>query len=155
MVCAIAFDSAFGWACHIQKRAHNAYVPTFSRFSIPLRRSRPHEPSSRPPCRPSPRAVAAGGHCAGRSKRKCAPRVEDKAAKRGERSFPPSFNDTILHFILIIIYVVRKQTCHDDYMPHVPPQCDRGCYSEPPNIPFKNCYLPYSTYIHVVRLKLG
>ena len=30
-----------------------AYVPTFSRFRIPLRRPRSHEPSSRPPYRPS------------------------------------------------------------------------------------------------------
>ena len=35
----------------------NAYVPTFSRFRIPLRRHRPHEPSSRLPCKPSLGAV--------------------------------------------------------------------------------------------------
>ena len=40
--------------------------PTFLRFGIPLRRRRPHEPSSRPP---SPGAVEAGGHGGGRSKR--------------------------------------------------------------------------------------
>ena len=39
-----------------------AYVPTFSRFRITLRRRRPHQPSGRPPCRPSPGAVEAGGH---------------------------------------------------------------------------------------------
>ena len=34
-----------------------AYVPTFSRFRITLRRRRPHEPSSRPPCRRLPTAA--------------------------------------------------------------------------------------------------
>ena len=34
-----------------------AYVPTFGRFRIALRRRRSHEPSSGPPCRPSPGAA--------------------------------------------------------------------------------------------------
>ena len=37
-----------GGAFHIQNRVH---VPTFGRVRIPLRRRRPREPSSRPPCR--------------------------------------------------------------------------------------------------------
>ena len=43
-------------------------VPTFSRFRILLRLHRPHEPSSRPPGRPSQGEVEAGGHGSGRSK---------------------------------------------------------------------------------------
>ena len=79
-----------------------AYVPTFSRFRIPLRRRLPHEPSSRPPCRPSPGAVEAGGHGGGRNKRKGKPQVEKRAAKRGERSESYSC-DTILDMLHIFI----------------------------------------------------
>ena len=50
--------------------------------NIPLRRRRPHDPASTPPCRPSPGAVEAGGHGGGRGKRKCLPRVDKKASKR-------------------------------------------------------------------------
>ena len=79
-----------------------AYVPTFSRFRIPLRRRLPHEPSSRPPCRPSPGAVEAGGHGGARNKRKGKPQVEKRAAKRGERSESYSC-DTILDMLHIFI----------------------------------------------------
>ena len=74
-----------------------ACVPTFSRFRIPLRRCRPHEPSSRPPCRPTLVAVEAGGRGGARSERKGSPRVEKRAPERGARSFFPSFNDMVLH----------------------------------------------------------
>ena len=57
-----------------------------SRFGTPLQRRRPHEPPSRSPCRPSPGAVTAGGHSGGRSSRKCPPRIDKKASKRGEHS---------------------------------------------------------------------
>ena len=80
-----------------------AYVPTSSRFRITLRQRRPHEPSSRPPWSPSQGAVKAGGHGGGRSKRIGPPRVEKKAAKRGERSDFPCFNDTILDLLHISI----------------------------------------------------
>ena len=73
------------------------YVPTFSRFRITLRRFRPHEPASRPRRAGSPRAPSvAGGHGSGISKRKGSPRVEKRAAKRGEHSDFHPFNDTIL-----------------------------------------------------------
>ena len=80
-----------------------AYVPTFSRFRITLRRRRPHDPSSRPPSRPSRGAVKAGGYGGERSKRKGPPRVEKKAVKRGEHSDFHSFNDTILDMLHIFI----------------------------------------------------
>ena len=44
-------------------------VPAFGRFRILLRSRRPHKPSSRPPGRPSPGEIEAGGHGSGRSKR--------------------------------------------------------------------------------------
>ena len=61
-------------------------VRTFSRFRIRLRLRRPHEPSSGPPGRPSSGKVLASGHGSGRSKRKGSPRVEKRAAKRGDLS---------------------------------------------------------------------
>ena len=94
---------------HIQKLAHMR-VPTVSRFRITLRRRQPHEPSSKPSCRPSRGAVEAGGHGGRRSKRKGPPRVEKRATKRGERQFFPYFNDTISHFI-------HKYMCR--YLGHV------------------------------------
>ena len=81
-----------------------AYVPTLYRLRvISLRRRRRHEPSSRPPCRPSPGAVETGGHGGGRSKRKGLPPLEKRAAKRGEHSDFHSFNDTILDLLHIFI----------------------------------------------------
>ena len=80
-----------------------AYVPTFSRIGITLRRRRPHESSSRPPCRPFPGAVEAGGHGGKRSKRKGPRRVEKKAPKRAEHSDFYSFNDKILDLLQIFI----------------------------------------------------
>ena len=71
-------------------------VPAFSRFRILVRLRRPHEPSSRPPGRPSPGEVEADRHGSGRSKRKGPPRVEKRAAKRGEHSELQSWDDTIL-----------------------------------------------------------
>ena len=64
-------------------------MPTFNRFGILLRLGRPHEPSSRPPGRPSPGEVEAGGHGSARSKRKGPPRVEKRAEKHGEHSGIP------------------------------------------------------------------
>ena len=61
-------------------------MPTFSRSGILLRLRRPHEPSIRPPGRASPGEVEAGGHGNGKSKRNGPPRVENRAAKRGENS---------------------------------------------------------------------
>ena len=61
-------------------------MPTFSRFGIFMRLRRPHEPSSRPPGRPSPCEVEGGEHGSGRRKRKGPPRIEKRVAKRGERS---------------------------------------------------------------------
>ena len=61
-------------------------MPTFNRFGILLRLGRPHEPSSRPPGRPSPGEVEGGGHRNEKSKRKGPPGIETRAAKRGERS---------------------------------------------------------------------
>ena len=72
----------FGMSVSYSKTA--AHVPTFNLFRIPLRRRRPHEPSSRPPFRPSPGAVEAGGHVDRRIKRKIPPRVEKGVTKRGE-----------------------------------------------------------------------
>ena len=63
-----------------------AHVSMFSRFCIPLRRRRPHEPSSRPPCRPSPGAVETGG---------------TGAATRGLSSDFHSLKDTILDLLHI------------------------------------------------------
>ena len=85
-------------------------VPTFSRFDILLRLRRPHEPSSRPPGRPSPGEVEAGGHGSGRSKRKGPPRVEKRASKRGEHSESQSCDDTILgisHLLLHTVHTLR------------------------------------------------
>ena len=91
-----------------------AYVPAFSRFRIPLRPRRPHEPSGRPPCRPSPGAVEAGWHSRGISKRKGPPRVEKRAAKRGEHSDFHSFNDMILNLLhvfmeMLVLYYLEKE----------------------------------------------
>ena len=63
-------------------------MPTFSRFGVLLFLRRPQEPSGRPQhsCRPSPGEVEAGGHGRGRRQRKGPPRVEKRAARRGERS---------------------------------------------------------------------
>ena len=85
-----------------------AYVPTFSRIGITLRRRRPHESSSRPPCRPFPGAVEAGGHGGKRSKRKGPRRVEKKAPKRAEHSDFYSFNDTIMDLLHILIEMVLR-----------------------------------------------
>ena len=74
-------------------------MPTFSRFRALLRLRRPHEASSRPPGRPSPGEVEAGGHGSGKSKRKGSPRVEKGAVKRGKRSDFHADDDTILHFV--------------------------------------------------------
>ena len=52
---------------------------------------------------PFPRAVKAGEHGGARGKRKGPLRVHYRAAKSGERSFPPSFSDTVRHFILLFI----------------------------------------------------
>ena len=78
-----------------------AYMPTFSRFGILLRLRRPHEPSSRPPGRPSPGEVEAGGHGSGRSKRKGPPRVEKRTSKRGKHSEFQSLDDTTLGILHI------------------------------------------------------
>ena len=51
-------------------------VPTFSQFRILLRLRRQHEASNRPPGRPSPGEVEAGGYGSGRSKGTCSLRVE-------------------------------------------------------------------------------
>ena len=74
-------------------------VPAFSRFRILVRLRRPHEPSSRPPGRPSPGEVEADRHGSGRSKRKGPPRVEKRAAKRGKRSDFHSDDNTILELL--------------------------------------------------------
>ena len=75
-------------------------VPTFCRFRKLVRLRQPHEASNRPPCRPSPGEVEAGGHGNGRSILKGSPRVEKRAAKRGERSDFHSEDSTILHFTM-------------------------------------------------------
>ena len=64
-------------------------VPPFSRFRILLRLRRPQEPSSRPPGRPSPGEVEAGGHGSGRNKRNGPPRV-DKGPRSAESTRNPS-----------------------------------------------------------------
>ena len=63
-------------------------------LAIPLRRRRPHEPSSRPPCRPSPRAVEASWHDGRIRNGSASSGGKDREARRAL----PSFNDTILHF---------------------------------------------------------
>ena len=87
------------------KRAY--MMPTFSRFGILLRIRRPHEPSSRPPGRPSPGEVETGGYDSGRGKRKGPPRVEKRAAKRGKNSEPQSFDDAILSVLPIFMHSRR------------------------------------------------
>ena len=81
-------------------------VPMCSRFGFLLRLNRPHEPSSRPPARPSPGEVEAGGQGSGISKREGPPRAEKRAAKRGERSNFPSFN--VLHLSILLIFTSSK-----------------------------------------------
>ena len=88
-------------------------MPAFSRFDKLLCLRWPHESSSRG-------EVEAGGRGTVRSKRKGPPRVEKRAAKRGERSdFHPFINDKILdllHIFMIeyqapgtaVIFVLRK-----------------------------------------------
>ena len=93
----------------------------FTGLAYILRRLRhPHEPSSRPPGRPSPGEVVAGGHGSARSERKGPPREKvrleltssegksEGAAKRGEPSHFPSDDDMnlgILHtFIVAYIF---------------------------------------------------
>ena len=73
-----------------------AYMLTFSRFGVLLRLRRRHEPSGRSPGRPSTDEVEASGYGSGRCKRKGPPRVEKRAAKRGEHSELQSWDDTIL-----------------------------------------------------------
>lgn len=67
---------------------------TFGSFGI-LNLRRPHDRSSRPPGMPSPGEVEAGGLGREEANKKGSPRVEERAAKRGERSHFHSFNDTI------------------------------------------------------------
>ena len=74
-----------------------------SRFGILLHLRRPHEPSSRPPGWPAPGEVEAGGHGSGRSKRKGPPRVEKRAAERGEHSEFQLCDDTILQVSYIYL----------------------------------------------------
>ena len=62
------------------------------------------QPSSRPPGRPSPGEVETGGYDSGRGKRKGPPRVEKRAAKRGEHSELQPLDDTILGILHIFIY---------------------------------------------------
>ena len=69
-------------------------MPTVSQFGILLRLRRPYEPSTRPQDRPSPGEVETGKNGSGR--RKGPPRVEKRAAKRGEHSELQSWDDTIL-----------------------------------------------------------
>ena len=79
-------------------------VPAFSRFLILLRLRRPHEPLSRPPGRPSPDEVEAGGHGSARNKRHGPPRVDKRAAKRGEHSESQSCDETILDILHISVW---------------------------------------------------
>ena len=78
-------------------------VPAFGRFRILLRSRRPHKPSSRPPGRPSPGEIEAGGHDSGRSKRNGPPRVDKRASKRGKHSESQSYDETILGILPIYI----------------------------------------------------
>ena len=55
-------------------------VPPFRRFRLLLGLRWPHESSSKPPGRPSPREVEASGYGSGRSKRKGWPRIEKRGA---------------------------------------------------------------------------
>ena len=80
-----------------------AYLLTFNRFRITLQRRRPHEPSSRPPCRPFWVAVKAGWHGGRRSTRKAPPRVSKSVTKHGEHSDFRSFKETILVWIHIVL----------------------------------------------------
>ena len=79
-------------------------APTFSRFRVLLRLRRLHEPSSRPPGRPSLGEVGAGGHRSARSKRNGPPRVDKRASKRAEHSDSQSCDETILCILHISIY---------------------------------------------------
>ena len=77
-----------------------AYVPTFSRFRIPMRRRMTHKLSSWP-CRPSQGAVVTGGHGGGRRKRKNPLRVEKGPRSAESVCLFPSLNHTIWHFMQI------------------------------------------------------
>ena len=87
------------------------YEHTFSGFRLLYLCDGVGRPSPRagrragPPRVPSRQAGEAGGHGGGRSKRKGPPRVEKRAAKRGERSFFPSFNDTVLHLLHTFTFI--------------------------------------------------
>ena len=71
-------------------------VPTFGRFRILMRLRRPHEPSSRPPGRPSPGELETGRHGSRRRKRNGPPRVDKRASKRGESTLESqSYDETI------------------------------------------------------------
>ena len=86
-------------------------MPTFSRLGILLRIRQPHEPSSRPPDRPSPGEAEEGEHSSGRSKRKGPPRVKKRASKRGEHSEFRSFDDTILGILNIFATNASAVSC--------------------------------------------
>ena len=82
-------------------------MPTFSRFGTLLRLRRLTEPSSRPPGRPSPGGVEAGGHGSGRSKRKCEPRV-DQEPQSAESA--PISTPSITCIRVCYIYIDRTST---------------------------------------------
>ena len=75
-------------------------MPTFNRFGILLRLGRPHEPSSRPPGRPSPGEVEAGGHGSGRSKRKV--RLVSRKGPRSAENTRDSSPETIKFWVSYI-----------------------------------------------------
>ena len=88
------------------KRAY--MMPTFSRFGILLRIRRPHEPSSRPPGRPSPGDADAGGHGSGRSQRTV--RLALRKGPRSAESAPistPSIRRIWVSYIYLYFEVYR------------------------------------------------
>ena len=91
------FHTAFGWAFHIQKRAHTRRrLAGFAYTSATTPAARTLEQTAVQALPGSRR----GRRARWRKKRtKSPPQVEKRITKRGERSFLPSFNDTILHFI--------------------------------------------------------
>ena len=97
------FHTAVGWwwVFHLLKRewTHRRLAC----FAFLLRLRRPHEQSSRPPRRPSPGAVKAGGHGSGRSNEKSASRRENGREVRRSRGIQP-WDDTIMDILHIFLF---------------------------------------------------
>ena len=76
-------------------------VCTFSWFALLLRLRRSHEPSNRPPGRPSLGEAEAGGHGISGIKLNDPPRGDKRTSKHGERSESQSYDGTILGILRI------------------------------------------------------